>query len=427
MNGYRGLSLILVLASFALALPTAVSAQKYRDDKYTKEADKFLALAMTRAEGPDRTALYQQALDALTEGFEKEADNGQIWYTAGIAYVGLGRYAEADEAFDKAVAIHPESAEEIEAEREAGWMQAFSEGVALMDQQQYLEALAVMEKGEALYPKRPEGLLNMGSMYANIGEYDKAEDAFTRAAAAAQGELFEQLDAETQASWTGYVEMATLNIAQIRGSQGVDAFTAADYDAAAAAFQRAMEVNPYSRDYLLNYVQAKYAKARDLEEEVETDSSKLDANKPVMLALYSSLQQEIPKVRELDPTNENLMLIQVQAVRRGNELMGDTIAAQQGALAILEAAQAMPVEVMEMSILPGDGAATISGKIRNKNLAANAPVTLNVTLIGYKGDEIGTLTVTVNVGDADSVTPFEQDTMITGQVAGWKYEVNAAS
>lgn len=425
MNWYRGLSLVLASAAFAAAVPANVAAQKYRDDKYTKEADKFIALAMTRQDDAQRKQMYQQALDALQEGFTEEADNGKIWYTAGVAYVGLSRYSEAADAFDKAIEIYPEAAEEIEAEREAGWIQAFTEGVGLMDMgpDSYPAALEVMEAGEKLYSKRPEGLLNMGSMYAALGEHEKAEDAFQKAAAAAQGELLEKVDSATQQSWASYVDMATLNVAQIRGSRGVDAFSAGDYDAAARAFQEAMEVNPYSRDYLLNYVQAQYAKVTDMEDEIEADSMKAEEMRPVMIQLYSSLEQEIPKVREFDPTNSNLMMIQARAVRRENELKGDTAAAQQGALSILEAERDIPIEVMDISIQPGDGSATVGGRVRNKTLDANSPVTIKVTLLGLEGQEIGKADISVNVGEAEASVPFEGTVQINDQIAGWKYEI----
>lgn len=425
MNRYRGLSLVLAAAAMVAALPAGIAAQKWDDDRYTREADKFLALAMTRADDAERKAMYQQALDALQPGLTDEADNGQLWYTAGIVYVGLSRYQDAADAFDRALALYPDAESDIEAEREAGWIQAFTEGVGFMDMgpDSYPQALEIMEAGEALYSKRPEGLLNMGSMYAALGRHEQAEDAFMKAAAAAQGELYEKVDSATQQSWDSYVDMATLNVAQIRGSIGVDAFSSGDYAAAADAFQRAMEVNPYSRDYLLNYVQAKYAQATDLEDEIEADSTKLETYRPQMIELYSSLQQEIPKVREFDPTNSNLMIIHARAVRRENELKGDTAAAQQGALAILTAERDIPIEVVDMSIQPGDGAATIAGRVRNKTLDANAPVTIKVTLIGLEGNDIGSVDVTVNVGEAESSIPFQGTAQISEQIAGWRYEV----
>jgi tetratricopeptide (TPR) repeat protein len=422
MNRFRALPLLLALAA---VVPGQVAAQKFKDSKYTKDADKFLALAMTRGDKDSRTQMYQQALAALTEGFEKDADNGKLWFVAGQAYVGLGRYTAADSAFDKATTISPEVAEQIEAEREAGWMQAFQDGVELMDQQQFDQALAVLEGGEVLYAKRPEGLLNIGSIYANKGEHEKAEHAFEMAAKAAQGDLLAKLDSASQEQWKRYVEMSTLNIAQIRGGRGVDEFSAGNFDAAADAFKSAAEVNPYSRDYLFNYVQAKYAKATKIEDEIEADASKLDGNKAELIQLYDLLQAEIPKVREYDPTNENLLAIQARAVRRDGELQGDTLTARKATLVILEQLDAIPVEVTDLTIAAETDAATISGKVRNKKLDPNAPVSLKITLIGYKGDVIGETSVTVNVGDKESETPFQATANIGAQVAGWKYQLTS--
>ena len=422
MNRTRGLTLVLALGA---ALPMSAAAQEFKDTKYTKDADKFLALAMTRSDPADRANYYRQALAALAEGFTREANNAKIWYTAGQAHVGLSNYVAADSCFDKAVQLHPDISSDIEAEREAGWMAAFEQGVALMDEEKHDEALTMLQSAEVLYDKRPEALLNIGSIHANRGNNDLAEEAFRKAAAAAQGELYEKLDSASQANWKSYVEMATLNIAQMRGQEGVGHFETEDYEAAAAAFKSAMEVNPYSRDYLFNYVQAKYAKASDLEAQLTEDSTKLAVLTPELVSLYTELQAEIPKVRVYDPTNENLVYIQARALRREGELKGDTTANVR-TLRLLEEIDAVPVEVTELTIGTDQGTATVAGKVRNKKLAEGSPVTVRVTLLGYKGDTIGQMTVTVNAGaageEATSVS-FEQTATITGSVAGWKYEV----
>ena len=417
--------LIPALALGAL-LPVEGYAQKFKDSKYTKDADKFIALAMTRSEKADRQNFYRQALGALQEGFTKEPQNAKIWFTAGQIYIGLSNYLAADSALDKAEQMHPPVAPDAEAEREAGWMQAFNEGVELMDAQQHDEALALLLAAEVLYAKRPEGLLNIGSIYANKGDNQKAEEAFQQAAAAAQGELFAKLDTAQQAQWKSFVEMSTLNIAQIRGARGVDHFNAEQLDEAAAAFKSAFDVNPYSRDYLFNFVQARYAKASKLEEQLATTPAALEQIKPQLIELYTGIQRDIPKVREFDPTNENIQLIHARAVKRSGELAGDTLSGRQAALKILEENDAIPVEITDLAISTDQNTATINGKIRNKKLNPGTPVTLKLTLLGYKGDTIGQMTVTVNAGasgEAAELVSFSQTGNVTGQVAGWKYEV----
>ena len=126
-------------------------------------------------------------------------------------------------------------------------------------------------------------------------------------------------------------------------------------------------------------------------------------------------------VREFDPTNQNLLGIRARAVRREGELKGDTLAARQRTLEILTQLDAIPVEVTDLAIAAETEAATISGKVVNKKLDANAPVSLKITLLGYKGQVIGETSVTVNVGEKDAETPFQATAPITAQVAGWKY------
>jgi tetratricopeptide (TPR) repeat protein len=425
MNRFRGLCLVIALGA---GIPSTLQAQaQFKESKYTKDADKFIALAMTRSEKADRQNYYRQALGALQEGFTKEPQNAKIWFTAGQIQVGLSNYLAADSAFDKAVQMHPESATDADAEREAGWMQAFNEGVELMDAQQYDQALALLLAAETLYGKRPEGLLNIGSIYANKGDNQNAEEAFRKAAEAAQGELYAKLDTAQQAQWRSFVEMSTLNIAQIRGARGVDHFNADQLDEAAAAFKSAFDVNPYSRDYLFNFVQARYAKASKLEEQLETTPAALTELKPQLVELYTGIVRDVPKVREFDPTNENIQLIHARAIRRTGELNGDTLAAREAALKILQANDDIPVEIMELAISMDQNTATINGKIRNKKLNPGTPVTVKLTLLGYKGDTIGQMTVTVNAGatgEAAELVTFQQTGNVTGQVAGWKYEVS---
>jgi len=87
MNRLRWLLPALV---FGALLPVNASAQKYKDSKYTKDADKFIGLAMMRPDRDSRLEMYRQALAALEEGFVKEPDNAKIWFVAGQAHAGAG-------------------------------------------------------------------------------------------------------------------------------------------------------------------------------------------------------------------------------------------------------------------------------------------------------------------------------------------------
>jgi tetratricopeptide (TPR) repeat protein len=311
----------------------------------------------------------------------------------------------------------------VDAEREAGWMDGFQTGVELMDQQKYDEALAILEGAQDLYDLRPEALLNIGSIYANKGDMLKAEEAFEQAAVAASGPMLQQLDTAAQDQWKRYAAMAKLNIAQMRGSQGVEAFQNNDYDKAAEWFTKAAEVNPYSRDYLFNLVQARYAQATKLEEQRDSTPAMASTIDPQLTTIYRDLETQIGNVRTYDPNNENLLAILVRAHRRLGEISGDTVNGQKRALSVAEQQRDLPVEVAEMTVTPGEGTATVNGTVRNRTLDAGKAVRIKVTLLDQNGQTVGSQEVTVNAPEKEQSIPFEVTAEVTGQVAGWKYEV----
>lgn len=421
MKGIRGLWLALITA---LLIPAALSAQqKPKDSKYTRDAAKFIGLAMMRQDDAEREKMYQDALNALNEGFERDADNPKFWLVAGQTYAGLGQLDKANEAFEKAIELYPEYEAEVEGEREAAWMEGFSRGIDLMDEQKDREAVAVFEAANQMYPHRPEGYLNIGALYANMGEIEKAIASFEKAITAVGGPIFEKLDAEGQQQWAGYREMASVNIAQMRGSQGVEAFQRDDYKQAEVLFRQAAEVNPHSRDYLYNIVQSRYAQTTELEKKIEEDPAAAAQVGPELTGLYTGLKGDIKKVQAYDPNNEDLYMILARAEKRLGELAGDTVAAQQGALAVLQQLNDMPVEIGQLSIQPSDGTAQISGELKNRNLSAGTPVTIKLTLLDRKGEAIGEQQVVVNAPEKEQSATFNVTAEAKGQIAGWKYQV----
>jgi tetratricopeptide (TPR) repeat protein len=423
MNRSHGLLFALLFG--ALVVPADVMGQNPKDDRYTREASKHLGVAMLRQDEAERNAAYQAALMELQEGMVREASNPKIWFLAGQAYAGLLDFAGADSAFDRAVEMYPEYEAEVEAEREVAWVAGFQQGVALMDQQQNQEALRVFQAAHDLYPHRPEALLNMGSLYANAGETDRAIQAFEEAIAAVNGPRFGDLDEEGQQQWKSYEQMSLMNIAQMVGHQGVEAFQADDYDLAAEKFEKATESNPHSRDFLFNIVQAHFGKATALEE--QRDSAAAPGTAPQdaeLIRLYEQLQPEIAKVQEYDPANESLLLILARAKRRHGTLTGNEDKGQQDALAVLTELQNMPATVADLLIQPGDGTAMVEGSLRNNAAEAGTPVRLQITLLGLDGTELGTQEVTVTAPERDASTEFQATVPnVTQQIAGWKYRI----
>jgi hypothetical protein len=76
------------VALLVLLLPSVAFAQ--RDTKQTREANKFIGLAMTKQTADERAVLYRQAMEHLREGMAEDAENAQVWKLAGTALAALG-------------------------------------------------------------------------------------------------------------------------------------------------------------------------------------------------------------------------------------------------------------------------------------------------------------------------------------------------
>lgn len=419
------INLVLLLL---LLLPGLAFAQ--RDTRETREASKFIGLAMTRQEPAERADMYRQAMEHLRQGMESDAENAKVWLLAGTALAALGEMEEADQAFDRAEQLNPEYAAEIRDERETAWVGAFNRGIQLMDEQRFPEAIEAMEGAQAIYTERPEALMNLGALYANAGEALKAEQALLQAIDATNGPLFDQLDEEQQAQWVRYRTMAEGNIAQIQAQQGVEAFEAEQFDSAAARFRRASETNPQARDYWFNYGQALWAMTSALEEELEAATQAADSTRIIeqLGDLYTEVQTVAQRTREFDPNNEVLFLMEARTHRMGGE-WGDEAArnaGQQAALRLLEAHGALTVHLDQVAaISDDDGNVEIRGMLKNVSLEEGSTVTLRFSLLDPEGATIGTHDVTVTAPAADQTVPFESTTTVEGEMAGWKYEVVA--
>jgi hypothetical protein len=253
--------------------------------------------------------------------------------------------------------------------------------------------------------------------------------------------MLEQLSEETKAEWARYSEMAGINIAQMSGQAGVQAFQNEDYPTAAAMFKAAAEQNPHSRDFRYNYVQSLFAQAQALEQvrdsmlaiaqkasgqEETTATAAVEQAEQELVPVYKALLDGFNAVLPLDPNNEMLYLIAARAVRMNGILSGDEAAQKAGqdsALALLTTREQLPVEISDLTLSPAGEATAVTGTLTNRNVAAGAQVVIHLTLLGMDGNAVGETDITVAAPEADSGATFEAAVPTTGEIAGWKYEV----
>lgn len=418
--------------NFALALslmvPLAVSAQQ--ETNQTREATKLIALAMTRDTHQERAELYRDAMTHLTPAMQEDADNARVWLLSGTAMAGLGQMQEADEAFDRAVALHADFADDVESERFDAWIRSFERGVEAMDAEQYDAALAAMEGAELMYTGRPEALMYLGILYANhTMEYDKAIVAFEGALEATQGPLFETLDEAGQAEWESMRPGLRENIEQMHMANAVTAFQNGDFRAAIEAFRTLTDSNPYSRDAWFNYGQALLARAQEIGDTVEEmEPAEAAAAKEELMPILDELDRVAQKALEADPNSMLLHQVLANAHRMRGEFTGteESLAAgQAGALAALEALDALPVMIDAIQVVPGEENAQVTGTLTNHRMDPGAPVQINITLLDRDGQSVGQQTITVNAPEAEVQVPFEATITPTGIIAGWRYTVGS--
>jgi hypothetical protein len=239
--------------------------------------------------------------------------------------------------------------------------------------------------------------------------------------------------------------MAKLNIAQIIGSRGVQEFEAEKHDEAIVSFAKASEINPHSRDYLFNLAQSYYAKTSAIEERrnalreeqdaltkaKKTAEARAKADTAAALgAELKPLFAEIVKVSErtmlMDPANESLYHLIARSHRVTADISttaADSASWQGKALEVLKKRDELQFEVSEILVGSADGEATIRGTVKNLKAAPGSAIKLRLTLVGTAGTPIGTQEITVTAPAADQSATFEGKTPITGEIAGWKYEV----
>jgi tetratricopeptide (TPR) repeat protein len=421
----------LLALGLVCAVPAAANAQK--DNKYTKEASKFIGLAMARPDAEARKPLYEQALAQLQQGMAtKDSLNAKLYLLAGQALVGLNQFLAADSAFDKAAALHPPYAEEIGGEREQGWILAFNVGADLMNQGKLPEAIAMLEQAQVVYAERPEGLMNLGALYSNQGDLDKAATAFVDARKAIKGPLAEKLDSAGKAQWARFDDMAQINLSQLEGQRGVNAFQAKDFAAASVAFKKARALNPYSRDYVFNLSQAIWAQASAIEAKLDSlpEAQKAAAKKQAaaeLIALYEALDTVAGGVLGIDPTNELVYVIMARSHRMIGEYSGDPAklaSAQVETVRLLEEREKLPVELSEIMVSANEGVATVRGSLKNRNLAVGGTTAVKFTLYGIDGRVLGEQVINITVPEKEQTGSFEGTIPVTGEIAGWRYALN---
>jgi tetratricopeptide (TPR) repeat protein len=438
------LAALLVVGACAPAATTGGGG----DTRFSRAATLQIAQAQV-AEGERAQELYRQALDNSLQGIEDSPENAQHFLLAGQAYAGLGDVEGADSMFVRALEMHPDFATDIAISREQAWAELFNQGVTAYNAGDHDEAVQQWEGANRIFDGRPEAFFNLAAVYSQREEYDQAIGAFERAVSSLDQEPARELDEEEIAERQESLESALQNLGQLQlfteqfgeaertyrrltelqpesiaaqsslaaaiaqqgrhedaaavyqrlmaapdlsaedlMSIGVGLWQSEQFTEAEQAFRRITEMAPESRDGWYNYLQALYAQDK-----------------------YQEIIPVAERVLELDPLSETVHLILGRSHRELQQ--------QQRALQVLQANEAHPVHVQDMTMRVDDGRAMVSGRVIGNQASAGTPIRLEFTFAGPTG-EVGRETVTVSAPAQGQATDFRVSPQTSAAPTGYR-------
>ncbi|MGH7583045.1 MAG: tetratricopeptide repeat protein, partial [Gemmatimonadales bacterium] len=252
------------------------------------------------------TKAVSQATDAVTNNPKSAAG----WYFLGRADLQLGDLRGADSAFTEVETLDPDCAEETKSYRQKAWLVLVQPSAEYMHKGQTDSALAVLRASMIISRIYPQGYYNLGGTFVDKKMYDSAVYYFKQAQQKSGSDpqfastlknstynlayLYQQMG-DMQNAITEYrqyltydpnntdVKRALASALRLTGktdeasaleqqlmasgamssgdlmSAGVRSFNAKDYAAAADAFQKVLDNEPYNRDAMFNLANSYFA------------------------------------------------------------------------------------------------------------------------------------------------------------------------
>jgi tetratricopeptide (TPR) repeat protein len=413
--------------------------ERPRQSEETRAAQRALDEAERTDDEAQAQALYQDALTNAQAAIAADETNPLGHLQAGIAAMGLGRYTEADSHLDRAEQLRPIYQLETEGMRERAWIDLYQQAAPLVNDGDYEGAAAIFEDANAIYDKRPEVMITLGQIYAQLQETDKALENLNRAEALiADPAMAEEMDSATVASWKEQGADIPLTKASVLA-------TAGRYEEAVGLFEQLVAENPSDITLKRNlaailiqtgnttrafevyddllaqpglssldfyaigvgfYQASEYGRAAEAfggaanRAPMDRDALEMWARSLQIDSAYAGVPVAAECWIALDPNSETAYLILAQAVNQ----MGDGERASD-LVRTIEALEAS-VKDLQMVRMP-DGGARVTGSVTNKSLAQGSRVTLTFTFFDTDGASLGTQAQSVTMGAQGMAEVFD--------------------
>jgi tetratricopeptide (TPR) repeat protein len=447
----------LFVFAFAVALvPQLAAAQNPRVSRYTALSAGRIAEAQRIEDEELQLESWQEVLEAINTGIERDDDNPEAYLHLGIAQVGLSNYLAADSAFDRAEDMYPDYVDEeggTSPYRLNGWLQAYTDASARMAEQDVEGAVELYHIANLIYDRRPEAYLNVGSQLVGLDDLEGSIDAWRSAIAIIESPDIDPGDDETRETWdTQFWSMSHSNLGRVlemaqrpeeaipvyetllerypdnqearsslamvlaRTGQGDDALTifdeildrddgtALDYFNAGVTLYQADEFGKASVGFVKALERAPMF--RDALQNISQTFSILED--------YEAQVPYSERLLELDPHNEYVYQIHIRALIQ--------VGRQADGVGALEIMQGLPFITDNLQLQPMASGGRVSGTAMNKTLATGTSITLRFTFYDNDGSPVGSEDVEVTISDPGVAQTFQLTYAGGAEVLGYGYE-----
>lgn len=428
-----------------------------RNTENTRAAEDALEEAESAMDPAQAAVFYQQAMTAAGLAVAEDMRNPLAHRLAAMAAMGLDDYATAGAHFDRAVELRPLYEFDLVGIRERAWIDLYQEATPFVQSGDYAGAVPFFEGANAIYDGRPEAIITLGQLYAQLGDHERSLAAMDQAIAFGNSEQMTEMtvtDSVTARGWEEQIAEVPMLRAQVLAAAG-------RFEEAEAAFRTLVAQNPEdltlkrSLGQILTETGDEAGAAAVYEDILATpgltaedmyivgvgfyqmsdygraagafaDAAGASPNDRDALEMWArslqidSVYAEVPPVArrwaELDPNSQNAWLVLAQAANA----MGD----QGTTTAAIQAVDGLDVVVNDLQLRRfATGGGQVNGSVINKKLIPGASVTLTFTFYASDGAPLGTVTETAAVGQIDMAELFDIQFDSAQRVDGYGYEL----
>jgi tetratricopeptide (TPR) repeat protein len=419
----RSSKFLLALLLGVFVVPTTLEAQESR---FVQDAQRHLALAMTRTDEARIRQDLERALDPIRRGLAEFPESAQLHYMHAQALTGLSEWEQAAEAFERAEQLDPSLAEEMADDRLNAWAGAAQRGLDLLAESSFEEAARYLELANRIRADRPESHLELGRAYINLNRWADAEQAYRRTIDVVDTySNAADITDEDRERYPEYASTARTNLSIVLTQLGAQAFDNEDYEAALRHFREAAELSPHSRDHWLNASLAAYNILHDLRDAAAAaQGAELEQLNRRRLEIADFIILATDRLGTFDPRFADLRPLAIEGYRAKAEIAAEdeSLRLREQMLAVAEQHQALDFTISDIALQPTDDGVIVSGVLNRVEGAERAPVQLRISVLNRRGDVLATETVSITDTTADQAR-FEARIRTDQDVIGWRYEV----